>query len=229
MTLVVKDTLRTNQRVLLNPNLLLSYRPAPYLATGLHMVESPSAIQVNWDAPLLERHLWGYHLYHSDSPGGTYSYVGVGFTQLQRALVDQNLSPLTQYYYRVATVDSSGIEGRWSAPVLASTAPGSAPGWAGGNLLTLSEDAGPNIDNLNGWGPYEVLCSSDNLYCFGGDGSDYYDGDNSPTTRGVLTTSAAGLNFLCKSAIYDSLGQKRIIAIATNGNLGPNNPPAELL
>ena len=54
------------------------------------------------------------------------------------------------------------------------------------------------------------MVPSDVIYAFGGDGSDYYDGDGSPSTRGALTKGTDGRIFNGKTAVLDIDGDGRM-------------------
>ncbi|MEZ4654422.1 MAG: hypothetical protein R3E12_12735 [Candidatus Eisenbacteria bacterium] len=88
---------------------------------------------------------------------------------------DEGLPPLTRYFYRVTSVDLSGHESLPSDSFLMSTSPGTLAGWP--VSLDLPNGNAPTIEELNGFGTFEVLAASDAIYAFGADGSDYYDGD----------------------------------------------------
>lgn len=226
--LSVEDTLVSPPRLVFRRRVDLS--PPPSITTA-NATGAPSTIALNWSA-VTEPDLWGYRVQRNEGGGSAFFDVGVGYIEGVSYIADEGLPPLTPYTYRVAAVDSSGNASPWSEPLLTSTAPGALEGWPS----TLEEDAekysAPVIDNLNGFGPNEVLNGGDVLYAFNSDGSDFHDGDGSPSTRGKLfSASSTRENFWGKPALVDvnGDGQVEIAANAVNRSGAPPIPGALIL
>ena len=188
----------------------------------------PNSVSISWDKPSNTPFIWGYRVYRADSLAGNFQRLAPGFVKATRYVKDDGLPDMTRYWYQVAVIDSSGVEGPRTEPLVASSAPGLQAGWP--VTLEESRDACPTIENLNGWGANEVLFLSKTVYCFGANGDDYYDGDGIASTRGVLTKEVDGQNFNGKCAVADINGDglPEVIAVATNNMDGSWSPPARL-
>ncbi len=188
----------------------------------------PNSVSLAWGRPTTSANIWGYRVYRADSVDGTFLRLPPGYVKSTRYLEDDGLPDMTRFWYQVAVVDSSGIEGPRTEPTVASSAPGLQAGWP--VSMEESRDACPTIENLNGWGRNEVLALSKSVYCLDANAGDYYDGDAIPSTRGVLTKEADGQNFNGKCAVADLTGDgiPEVIALATNNMDGGWNPPATL-
>jgi hypothetical protein len=204
------------------------YRAPTTAPLALQTLGEPNSVSLSWDKPSATPNIWGYRVYRADAPDGEFRRLAPGFIKATRFLKDDRLPDMTRYWYQVAVIDGSGIEGPRTAPTVASSAPGLQTGWP--VAVEESRDACPTIENLNGWGENEVLFLSKAVYCFGANGDDYYDGDAIASTRGVLTKVADGQNFNGKCAVADinDDGLPEVIALATNNMEGSWTPPAAL-
>jgi hypothetical protein len=227
LRLVIEDTTGVEPRRLWTRQLQLSRVPTAAPST-LQTLGEPNSVSLSWDRPSNTAIIWGYRVYRADSLEGDYQRLAPGFVKATRFLKDDGLPDMTRYWYQVAVIDSSGIEGPRSEPVVASSAPGLQAGWP--VTVEESRDACPTVENLNGWGANEILFLSKAVYCFGAGGDDYYDGDAVPSTRGILTKAADGQNFdgKCAAADINGDGLPEIVAVATNNMLGNWTPPAAL-
>lgn len=227
LRLVIEDTTGVQPQTLWSRLLQLRRFPATPPAALLTQGE-PNSVKLSWDKPPNTGLLWGYRVYRADSANGEFLRLEPGFVKATRYVQYDGLPDMTRYWFQVAAIDSSGIEGPRTAPVVASSSPGLQAGWP--VAVEESRDAGPTIENLNGWGPNEILLLSKAVYSFSANGDDYYDGDAVPSTRGVLTRTADGQNFLGKCAVADINGDglPEVVALATNNMNGNWDPPSAL-
>ena len=194
---------------------------------------------MQWDKPTSTdelRDLWGYRLERATSPTGTFEPIGQGFVEGLFAYSDEGIPPLTGYAYRIAAVDSSGNTSAYSEIGEGSSSPGALIGWP----VTTDEDpskfGGPAIENLNGFGGYEVCIPGDVLYVLGAHGEDYVDGDGSPSTRGkFFEPQVEGFRVWSKPALVDldpvggsQDNHPEVILIANNRYQG-GQPPSALM
>jgi hypothetical protein len=227
LRLVIEDTTGVQPQTLWTRLLQLRRFPTSPPASLVTQGE-PNSVSLAWDKPPNTGLVWGYRVYRADSANGEFRRISPGFVKATRYVRYDDLPDMTRYWFQVAAIDSSGIEGPRTAPTVASSSPGLQAGWP--VAVDESRDACPTIENLNGWGPNEVVILSKDIYCLSANADDYYDGDGIPSTRGVLTRTADAQNFLGKCAVADINGdhQPEVIALATNNELGNWDPPASL-
>lgn len=127
------------------------------------------------------------------------------------------LAPLTRYYFAVASVDSSGNRSPRSPYLLASTTPGSVPGWPA--PMEAATSASVCFADLNGDGKPEVIAGADRLYAFRYDGTDWIDGDQSPVSIGVFSTLLHSLASTPAAADVNLDGVPEIVAASWNDSL----------
>ncbi len=163
------------------------FRPLPI--GGLGGKVKSTTIYLVWD-PGAEADLWGYNVYRTDHPAGTYSIANDGLVRGTSYFEDSDLNENQKYYYRVSVVDSSGNESLESATLEISTNPPSQTGWPllGGEAM-YGSTAAVDID-LDG--DMEILVGSGEIYCWHHDGVEYMDGDGDPRTNGVFATEGVG-------------------------------------
>ncbi len=195
--------------------------------TGLSAVGAQNSLSLTWNET--ETTAWGYRLYRRPAADTTAAWVRAapGFVESVRTFTDEGLAPLTLYQYKVAAVDSSGVESVASDSIVASTTPPDLSGWP--NPMTEARDTCPVIENIKGWamttGGDQIICPSDAIYVFEPNGGDYYDGDNIPSTRGPLNSGTDASEFWDKAAVFDidGDGQKEVVAVASN--VASGSPP----
>ncbi|MEZ4649211.1 MAG: C25 family cysteine peptidase [Candidatus Eisenbacteria bacterium] len=188
----------------------------PTAPTGLRSKGYQDRIVLGWD-PAESEDAYAYRVYRSENAEGPFEAAGVGLVPLTSASPDDSyysddgLPPLTGYFYKVTVLDASGNESQPSELVEATTTPAPLTGWP----VTLSDHnaSAPLVEQLDGGG-YEVIAATDVVYAFNQGGGDYYDGDQSESTRGVLTEPEDGYKFDGRPAIFDidGDGHKEIIA-----------------
>jgi hypothetical protein len=225
LRLIIEDMTGTEPQRLWTRVLRLSQVPITAPA-AIETQGEPNAVTLSWGRPPNTPIVWGYRVYRADAADGEFQRLAPGFVKAIRYVKNYDLPDMTRYWYQVAAVDSSGIEGPRSTPTVASSSPGLQAGWP--VAMEESRDACPTIENLNGWGTHEILFLSKSIYCFTANGDDYYDGDLIPSTRGVLTKEADGQNFNGKCAVADinGDGMPEVVALATNNMEGAWNPPS---
>jgi hypothetical protein len=148
-----------------------------------------STISLTW-VRSEELDLWGYNVYRTDHPAGTYELANDGVVERTSYFQDAGLLDNTRYYYRVTAVDSSGNEGQPSAVLEISTNPPSLEGWPllGGEQIYNT----PVMADLDLDGDLEILVGSLDVYCWHHTGIEYMDGDGDPRTNGIFATHGQG-------------------------------------
>jgi hypothetical protein len=157
----------------------------PGLPDSLGGAVRGTTISLSW-FPVEDPDLWGYNIYRTDHPAGTYERVNAAVIESGAHFEDAGLEEEQKYYYRVAAVDWSGNEGDWSAVLEISTNPPSMPGWP--QALT-HPGAGPMYGTMGACdvdldGDLEVFVGCGPICCWHHDGIEYLDGDGDPRTNG---------------------------------------------
>jgi hypothetical protein len=161
----------------------------PPVPVNLSATGSADAITVRWD-PVDHDDLRGYVVYRGATDAGPFTRVSDWIAEGISYYSDSGLPALTQQYYRVAAVDSSGNESGLSAVIGASTTLPLHTGWP--VALGTSTPGGVAVGDLNGDGDLEVMGASDEIYVVSADGQDYLDGDlNAQTLGPILSTGKA--------------------------------------
>lgn len=154
--------------------------PLWLLGTG-----AATSIALTW-AHNTEPDLMGYWIYRSTAPAGPFLKVNPVPTDRVSYYNDENLTPLTKYYYEVSAVDSSGNESLLSSPANAST---NAP-----NHSIFPIPMGRNtpssvaLEYIYSAQQMDIVAGSDVLYLLHADGSAPVDADGSGATQGDFTT-----------------------------------------
>jgi hypothetical protein len=149
---------------------------------SLQTLSSPASgtAALTWQ-PAAESDVAGYHVYRSLQPNGDYQRLTTapvpgGFFQ------DLELAPLTRYYYRVAALDSSGLEGRQSS----AGSFDSAPVEMGGFPVAMNAETSSHVavGDIDGDGGLEIVTAADAIYAWDAAGQEVRDGDANPATVG---------------------------------------------
>lgn len=153
----------------------------PATPISLFGVGQATSIQLTW-AHNLEPDLLGYGVYRSTSAGGPFARVNPIPTGRTSYYLDESLSPLTRYFYRVTAVDSSGNESAPSAVASASTNP---------PLHTIfpittgtTTPSSVALEHVYSQQSMDIAAGSDRFYVIHADGTAPVDADGSSQTIG---------------------------------------------
>jgi Peptidase family C25/FG-GAP-like repeat/Fibronectin type III domain len=185
----------------------LNYPGPPYnvAATG-----AGTTVTLTWghntDADLL-----GYNVYQSTSLFGPYVKSSPVPADRTSYALDQNLAPLTHYYFRVTAVDSSGNESAQSFFADAITSPPSHAVFP--VAMGRNTPAPVAVDHIYSGYPLDIVAGSEVLYVFHPDGSAPLDADGLGTSLGDFTTR--GLYYAAGASIadLDGDGNKEIVGV----------------
>ncbi len=148
-----------------------------------------TTIYLRWE-PAGDADLWGYNIYRTDHPAGTYELANDAVVERASYFEDAGLDEYTLYYYRVSSVDSSGNVGEGSEMIEVSTNPPAQEGWpllGGGTMYGT-----PTLADIDLDGDLEVLVGSGDVYCWHHNGIEYMDGDGDPRTNGIFAVEGIG-------------------------------------
>ena len=148
-----------------------------------------TTIRLAWP-PVAETDLWGYNIYRTDHPAGTYMTANDAVIEGTSYFEDSGLDENTRYYYRIRAIDTSANESEDSATLEISTNPPSQSGWPllGGEGMYGT----PAVVDLDLDGDLELLVGSGEVYCWHHTGAEYHDGDGDPRTNGVYSDDGSG-------------------------------------
>jgi hypothetical protein len=139
---------------------------APAAPESLRFLSSSDMISLTW-LPNVESDLAGYIVYRSDSSGTGFERQNFELLRTGTRFADEGLAIGSQFYYKIAAVDSSGNEGPASAELMAWATMPQVAGWpqfAGNNVYAsiLMVDADGN-------GTGEIYVGSKNYSMYGWD------------------------------------------------------------
>jgi hypothetical protein len=158
--------------------------PVPPISFSFDASLGVDRLQVIW-IPSGSADVAHYNVYSSLTQGGPYTLANVD--PLEHAtFLNTGLSALTQVFYVVTAIDSSGNESFPSVEASASTNPPVMSGFP--ILLEDQTTSDPVIGDLDGDGDNEVAVGNSHVYAWHHDGSELLDGDADPQTWGVLNT-----------------------------------------
>ena len=158
--------------------------------------------------------LAGYRVYRASSGGGP--FVPLAPLPLGRVSTwtDMEVAPMTQYFYQVTAVDSSGNESSAGSAVSALTGPREHPGFP---LFTRESSATPvAVAPPSPGGGRDILVGGGVLHLFHPDGTAPVDADGSSATPGDFTT--IGNHYQGGGSIgdLDSDGGRDVVGAAWN-------------
>jgi hypothetical protein len=160
----------------------LTFPLPPFNLAGLGEAD---AVRLTWD-PNTDADLAGYHIYRSTSAGGPFVRANTVPTDRTSYYHDENLPPLTKFYYRATAVDSSGNESQFLSAISVSTNPphhAIFPVPTGGT--TPSSVA---VEFAYSTTQATLAAGSEVLYVLNADGSAPVDADGQGATLGDFTT-----------------------------------------
>lgn len=132
----------------------------------------------------------GYNVYRSESAVGPFVRANEDVIVGTSYFADTGLGQLTTYYYKVGSVDQSGVPSVLSAAVNRSTAPAEAAGFP---VPFAGETSGPlAIGDVDGDGNLETVVASNQVYVWRHNGEELIDGDGESQTLGNFTDLVAG-------------------------------------
>jgi hypothetical protein len=191
LTLEVMDT-RTGSDVQIHNHRMRLFYPDVIIDTSFVGIGQRDNIILTWTNPEEEGSgILGARVFRALDPGGPFEPLldGLILSSVEGPIYysDEGLSPLTRYYYQVSLVDESGNEGGRSVVLETTTSPGSVPGWP--LLIDSVTRSSPTITELDGFSSdnREILFGSNVVYGLKGNGDEIYDGDQIPSTQGILT------------------------------------------
>jgi len=141
-------------------------------------------IELVWD-PLADETIRGYHVYISEAEGGPYVRANLDLVEGSSYFRDDGLDLLTRYYYRVAAVNASLIEGDRSTVVAKSTSPPET----GHFPLPFGRETDSHcaVGDVTGDGRLEIVLTADEVYVWTAEGGELFDGDDDAQTLGPIT------------------------------------------
>ncbi len=164
---------------------------APSAPDTVYAESGATWIDMTWVQPS-DQDLRGYRVYRADAAGGPYAEITGNIAEAGSFYVDEDLPALTGFYYRVASVDSSGNTSELSGWTSASTSPAYLEGWPveveGG-----ASKGSPTFVNLDDERTLEIALGSKYPMVFRANGGDFVDGDDNALTVGVFSTVDSGL------------------------------------
>ncbi|MDH3216967.1 MAG: C25 family cysteine peptidase, partial [Candidatus Krumholzibacteria bacterium] len=212
------DTTNENSlRVVLTDNVGRVYQdtlelrpPSPPGAMSFDASLGPDRLHVTWTKSQ-SSDVMRYNVYHSLSSGGPFQRANVDPVD-HAVFLDSGLSPLTQYYYYVASIDSSRNESVASAVFSGSTGP---PILAGFPILLPSPTASsPAVGDIDGDGDPEIVIGSKFVAAWHHDGTELRDGDLDPRSLGMI--NAEGDEFASAIALAHMDGAPGLDIVATD-------------
>ncbi len=190
---------------------------APGQPLNLDALGSSTDISLLWTA-VGSTDLYGYNVYRStDSLAG---YVKVNnYIDIRTAYYkDEGLPPFARYYYKVASVDSSGNESILSRYISSTTNP---PIHAGFPVdLGRGTPSSPVIGDIDGDGVLDIAVGADRVYALHADGTELRDGDLEPRTLGIWAN--VGVYFAASVGLDDLDHDGHIDVVAASFNSAPS-------
>ena len=160
--------------------------PGP--VSGLLAFGGANSIALEWTQPA-DSDLRSYLVYRAPTPSGPFTRVNSRINERSAVYVDESLSSLTRFSYRVAALDSSGNQGPLSPVISATTSLAMHAGWP--VEVKTATVGGVSLARLDGAGTPEILAGGEELYALTADGGEYTDGDHSSSTLGPLTQTTS--------------------------------------
>ena len=160
----------------------------PGTPVNLYGVGSQSSITLTW-AHSTAADLEGYSVYRSTSPGGPFTRITAVPTDRTSFYQDEGLVPLTRYYYKVASIDSSGNESAQSLVADASTNPPNHTLFP--IEMNRATPAPVAIDYVYQHSMADIFAGSGVVWAWHADGTAPVDADGTSVSYGDFTTRGA--------------------------------------
>ncbi len=141
-------------------------------------------IALSWD-PLEGDGTFGYNIFRSISEDGPYEQVNQDVVFGTSYFRDEGLGQLTQYFYKINSMNESLIPSSRSMVVEESTAPAEITSFPVAFAVETSGHLA--VGDVDGDGYPEIILGSDELYVWHHDGTELFDGDNNSQTMGPVT------------------------------------------
>ncbi len=205
----------------------LTYPAAPTQVLG---IGAATSISLTW-ARVMVTDLRGYNVYRSLTSNGTFTRVNPVPTERVAYYMDEALSPLTRYYYKVTAVDSSGNESSQSAVANASTNPPSHAIYP--IPLGRNTPGSVALEYIYQSSMMDIVAGADYLYLFHANGQAPVDADGSGSTAGDFTNrgsyyaagpSVANLDGTGWSIIGTSWDSTSVYVFDKDGHVRPGWP-----
>lgn len=197
----------------------------PAAPTALAAKGGLSSIALNW-VKAADSDLAGYNIYRSTSSGGPFAKVNAVPSDRTAYYLDEGLSPLTRYYYKVTAVDSSGNESSQSLLTDTSTNPPHHALFPIG--MGRSTPASVAIERVYQTTMMDLVAGADVLWLWHADGTAPIDADGTAVTYGDFTTrgsyyaagpSLAKLDQVNWSIVAPSWDSSRVYVFDTQANV----------
>jgi hypothetical protein len=148
---------------------------------------APTSIRLTWNRSA-SADARGYDIQRATSPGGPFTRINAYTVDGTAAFEDHGLPPLTRYYYRVVTRDSSYNASPVSLVISGTTNPPATPGWP----IELAQQTQSSLvlSNTAGGSDYEVFTAADMQYGWHANGAAIVDGDDDDRTNGLSPSTA---------------------------------------
>jgi hypothetical protein len=216
LRLVLSDTYGNVWRSLLDLT-------APAATDSLGGKVKATTIELAWNL-VADADLRGYDVYRAEALAGPYQKANDAIVAGSAYFANKGLAENTLYHFYIVAVDSSGNVGPHSQVLSISTNPPSQTGWplaTGGGMY-----ASPAIADIDGDGDLEVVISSEEVYAWHGDGTEFMDGDGDPRTAGVFAAEGQG-GYRSSVAIGEVDGDVGVeIVAAAWANVGTPQAPS---
>jgi WD40 repeat protein len=187
----------------------------PPPVTGVQGAGLETSITLQWSPPAAAD-VGGYDIYRGALPAGPFVRVNASRIRGSASYEDRALAPLTRYYYRVVTRDSSGNASPPSATAAVTTSPGMATGWP--VEIGQETSAAVLVEDLDQDGDYELMTGANAVYAWHDEASEVRDGDGNPQTSGVFTLDGAnaetGYRATPAAADLSGDGDLELVAVA---------------
>lgn len=154
-----------------------------------------------------------YAVYRAGAAGGPYARISSDWVE-SSTYEDENLAPYTSYWYRLRSINASGMLGAFGDSSKVTTNPAQKRGWPAS--LLKETPSTPVIGDVDGDRIYEVIVGSNLVHGFDHQGFELSDGDADPLTDGPVFD--LGDNFFCSMAASDLTPSPGIEVVACSWN-----------